>query len=199
MHSTLTLRRLLLIVMALVAAACIPSLRARGAVGRENFFVDGEQQFVNRAWNLNQMQILLGKNVERQAASADVKAFGERMVAYHTVFNDDLRTFARQYRGSVPSQLDRVLDRLAGLSGPDFDREYMRAMIDALTQARALFDKQSNDVAQTPLDNWAGTVVPKLQQQLQVAQRIGRDVGAPSGSDDAVTASHKEPASAGGR
>ena len=203
MYSTLTLRRNRLIVVALIAAACIPLTRARGAVGRQNFFVDGEQQFVNRAWDLNQMQILLGKNVERQAASADVKAFAERMVAYHTVFNDQLKTFARQYRGSVPSQLGpdalRVLDRLASLRGPDFDREYMRVMIDGLTQALALFDKQSNEVAQTPLDNWAGTVVPKLERQLQVAQRIGRDVGVPSGSDDAVTAGHKEPASEGGR
>jgi len=186
-------------VAALVAAAFVPARPAHGAVGRENFLSDGEQQFVNQAWGLSSAQISLGGDVEHQAANSDVKAFGERMVAYHTVFNGQLKVLADQYRGSVPDQLDaggqRALDRLSGLKGAEFDREYMRAAIDALTQSVALFERQSKDVAETPLDNWAGGVVPELRRELQVAERIGRDLGMPSSPDDgAIAASHQEPA-----
>ena len=97
----------------------------------------------------------------------------------------------------MPDQLGtearQVADRLAGLSGADFDRAYMRATIDALTQSISLFVRQANDVAQTPLDNWAGGVVPELRRELQAAQQLAREVGVP---DDgaAITASHNEPA-----
>jgi putative membrane protein len=196
-----------LFLMAAVAFLTMAALMsvgpARGAIGRANFLSDGEQQFVNRAWGLDMARIAAGRLVTDHANSPQVRAFGEQIVAYHTVMSDQLKSLADQYRGSVPGSLDaasrRDVDRLSGLSGAEFDRQYMRASIDMLNRSIDLFAAQSMDVAQTPLDHWAGRAVPELQRELLAAERIGREVGVPDdagGDGSAITAGHKEPANA---
>jgi len=78
MYITFT-RGSLLFLTILLAATCIVARAALGAIGRENVLSGQEQRFVNQAWNLNETQIALGRLAERQAASAEVKAFSERM------------------------------------------------------------------------------------------------------------------------
>jgi putative membrane protein len=178
----------------------------RAAIGRENFLSDDEQRFVDRMWKLNAMEIALTSSMEQQSARADVKVFGERMLAYHADLNDSLKETAEHFSGSVPRQLDeaarRIVDGMSGLNGAEFDKQFMAQSIEILNQLIILCEVQSKEVALTPLDKWAGNALPKLRHQLEYAERVGRAAGLPSkakADSEATTAGHKESGTSHGR
>jgi putative membrane protein len=78
-------------------------------------------------------EVQLGKLAAEKALSQEVKQFGQRMVDDHGKANDRLKQLATTKGVNLPTELDRStqreMDKLAKLSGADFDREYMKHMV----------------------------------------------------------------------
>ena len=69
-------------------------------------------------------------------------------------------------------------DKLAQLRGPDFDREYMSAMVkDHETDVKD-FDTQSKDGNDADIKAFARKTLPTLQEHLKMAQAAAQKVGA---------------------
>jgi putative membrane protein len=68
-----------------------------------------------------------------KGSNADVKAFGQMMVKDHTQANSELKQVASQLKVQPPAQVDQkhkdLADKLSKLSGAEFDREYINAMV----------------------------------------------------------------------
>jgi putative membrane protein len=91
------------------------------------------QGFINDMTVAGLAEVQLGKIATEQAASADVKAFGQMMVKDHSQAGDELKQVAAQLKIQPPTQLDQkhkdLVDKLSKLRGAEFDREYMNAMV----------------------------------------------------------------------
>src|SRR4029453_3801856 len=78
-------------------------------------------------------EVQLGKMASEKGSNADVKSFGQMMVKDHTQANNDLKKVASQLNVQPPAQIDQkhkdLSDKLSKLSGAEFDREYMNAMV----------------------------------------------------------------------
>jgi putative membrane protein len=89
-----------------------------------------EMQFVEEAAGGGQAEVELGKMAVEKAESPDVKQFGQMMVTDHTKANEQLMKLAQEKKvqlpSAVPSEAISAKEELAGLSGHDFDREYMK-------------------------------------------------------------------------
>ncbi len=91
------------------------------------------QGFVNDMTIANLAEVQLGKMASEKASNADVKMFGQMMVKDHTQANNELKKIASQLKVEPPAQIDQkhkdLSDKLSKLSGAEFDREYINAMV----------------------------------------------------------------------
>jgi putative membrane protein len=72
-----------------------------------------------------------------------------------------------------------MMDKLSGLSGAEFDREYMRHMVMDHEKAVALFTRESkNKNGDDELEKWAEKTLPTLQEHLRMAREVAGKVGA---------------------
>jgi putative membrane protein len=110
---------------------------------------DDDKQFLAMAAQSDQNEIALSKLADDKATNPDVKAFAEKMVKEHTEMTDSMKPFAEQWSLTPPMGPDadhqKELDKLNGLSGKDFDKEYIDQMVTDHTKALSAFTKEAKD------------------------------------------------------
>jgi putative membrane protein len=92
-----------------------------------------DKQFVTAALRGGMAEVELGQLASQKGNSDDVKQFGKKMVEDHTKMGDDMKVVAGQVGVKPPSMLspmDKALElKLKALSGDDFDKAYIEAMV----------------------------------------------------------------------
>jgi putative membrane protein len=136
-------------------------------------------EFVEKAAQANMVEVELGKHAAKHAKNGDVQKFGERMAADHAAANRELDSLARSEGFLVPQQLDAEsrakVESIKRLAGLDFDRAYVRAMLDGHVEALALFRSEAR--LDGPVSEWAETKIPILETHLALAQRVAPQLG----------------------
>lgn len=139
-----------------------------------------DRTFVMKAAQGGLMEVEAGKAASTKAQHAKVKAFGQRMVTDHGKANQELTALAKSKKVEVGSALDQDhkahLDRLAQLSGAEFDRAYMKHMVEDHRKDVAEFEKQSKSAQDADLKKWAGAKLPTLKEHLKLAQATHDEV-----------------------
>jgi putative membrane protein len=150
------------------------------------------QDFVTKAANVNMAEIQLGRLAEQKAQSPQVKDFARQMVEDHTKANNELEQIARAQNIQLPTALDQdhqdAMQKLQGLSGADFDREYIDAMVDGHQDAVDLLKDHADDLkdnaqgapvgtsgaapGKAQADQWAANTLPAVQSHLDMAKQI---------------------------
>jgi putative membrane protein len=133
------------------------------------------QDFVNALGAGNMSEIDLGKLAQQKATSPDVKAFGEMLVTDHTKALDALKQAAGEQNLQVPAMVTakqrELRDRLSLLSGGEFDRQFMSAMVAAHEATVKKLEDKADD-APDALQKFAVTVMPTVKQHLEKAKQI---------------------------
>jgi putative membrane protein len=92
-----------------------------------------DKKFVEKAASGGMAEVKLGKLAVEKGTSPTVKSFGQKMIDDHGKANDELKTLATRKKLPVPTDVDSeqkaTYDKLAKLSGPDFDKAYIDAMV----------------------------------------------------------------------
>ena len=126
-------------------------------------------------------EVELGKLATEKASSDDVKQFGQKMVDDHSKANDQLKQIASQKNMDVPSDLapkDKAeVDRLSKLSGPAFDRAYMRYMVMDHTKDATEFKKEANNGSDQDIKGFASNTLTTIQDHLKMAKDINAKLG----------------------
>lgn len=116
----------------------------------------------------------------QNASSADVKAFAQRMVTDHTKSNAELAQLATTKGLALPTELagdhQKMQEHLSGLTGAQFDKEYMKHMVEDHQKTVADFDKASTSSTDADLKAWAGKTLPTLQDHLRQAKEVAGKV-----------------------
>jgi len=158
----------------------------------------GDRDFVEQSVVGGMAEVELGKLASERAANADVKAFAGMMVQDHSKSLASLKQVASQHAIPAPAGLDEkhreTREKLAGLSGAEFDREYMSVMVDAheatvdRLQTRASEDRfgddkgtvspeKSNNPVEASINQWAANTLPTTRHHLEEARRIHDSLG----------------------
>jgi putative membrane protein len=137
--------------------------------------------FVNKAAQGGMAEVQLGQLAGQKGSSQAVKDFGQRMVTDHSQANDKLKGIASSKGIAIPTSLDAkdqaLYDRLSGLSGPAFDKAYMRAMLKDHKTDIAEFQKESNSGHDQDIRSFASSTLPTLQEHLHMAQQTESKLG----------------------
>ena len=143
-----------------------------------------DRSFVMAAARGGVEEVELGKLAIDKAANADVKAFGQRMVDDHSKANDQLRQVVSGKGVTMPSSLDRKghsdYDRLAKLSGAEFDHAYVNMMVKDHVEDVADFNHAAQNAGDPDVRRFASSTLPTLQEHLRMAKDLQGKVDAPS-------------------
>jgi putative membrane protein len=127
-------------------------------------------------------EVELGKLAVEKGADASVKEFGQRMVADHTRANAELKAVAAKKNIQLPADLTseqkEMRDKLAKLSGAEFDKEYMEDMVKDHEEDVEDFKTQAEKGTEPDIKSFAAKTLPTLQSHLQMAQEVAKKVGA---------------------
>lgn len=138
-------------------------------------------QFAKQAAEGGLLEVQLGQLAEQKASNPQVKQFGQRMVTDHTKLNNELMSIASRDNMTLPTQLtgkDKAqYDKLASLSGTQFDRAYMRDQVRDHQKDISEFQKEANNGSNPDLKNFASQSVPTLQEHLMLAQNAENALG----------------------
>lgn len=133
-------------------------------------------QFVVQAAWAGTAEISLSQLAKDKAGTDQIREFGQQMIHDHTEANRELRQLVLNKGAQVSEELDpehsEALDRLKGLSGSEFDREYIGLMIKDHRKVVAEFEREARQGGDEELRQWAGKTLPKLQRHLEMAEDI---------------------------
>jgi putative membrane protein len=155
------------------------------------------RHFAQQAGTAGLTEVTLGKLAQERAQSAPVKAFADMMVRDHSKSGAELKQIVSRYNVDMPTTLDaehqQLFDRLKALKGAEFEREYMKAMVDGHKKVKSLIASRVENTAahrdahgatgtsgtaaaDTKLDagvnQWAASSLPRVSHHLEQAESI---------------------------
>jgi putative membrane protein len=134
-----------------------------------------DRNFITKAAAGGRAEVELGQLAQGKASSGAVKQFGQRMVEDHGAANQELMQLAEnkgmQLDDKTPKP-DRLLTRLSKLEGPDFDREYVKAMVKDHKQDVAEFRRMHSGAVDPNLKAWVDKTLPTLEDHLKTIEGI---------------------------
>jgi len=180
-----------MVVVAAVSGACNREARNEPVGGNDrtigtagdvdrNMPSDSDKKFIEDLTIANMAEVKLGTLATQKSTNAEVKKFGEMMVADHTKAGNALKAVASSHNVQAPLDVDAkhrdLYDKLAKLQGVEFDREYAAAMVDGhqdvADQLESRIDRQRLQAWKTEMGDWlsgkkvvdhanVGTVTPE--------------------------------------
>ena len=153
--------------------------------GAKKMMKSSDATFALKAAQGGMAEVKLGQLALDKASSPDVKSFAQRMVDDHSKANDQLKAAAAKGRMTLPTTMNAkdqsLYNKLNDLSGPAFDKAYMKAMVKDHEEDIKEFQKEASKGLNPDIKNFASTTLPTLQEHLQMAKSADQKVSA-SGS-----------------
>src|SRR3954447_5493984 len=188
MRSGLVVSSLTAIALALASPAFAqqaPAGTAPGhmaAQGQNQKLSAKDKSFAQEAAMGGMAEVELGNLAQQNAQNDDVKQFGARMVQDHTAANQQLMQILAAKDFSVPQQLDekhrRTLDKLSKMRGSEFDRAYMRDMVQDHEKDVKQFRQESQKASDPDIKGFAQQTLPVLEQHLKIAHDTSKSLTA---------------------
>lgn len=147
-----------------------------GAAGTTGAAADVDRDFVEDMLADGNAEVELGRLVQERATRPEVKQFGEMMVRDHQKAGAELKQIASKHNVQLdPSEHQEhndLRERLSKLSGAEFDREYMEAMVDEHQEAVNEVENKAQNADNPEIKQWASSTLPTLRQHLERARQI---------------------------
>jgi putative membrane protein len=114
-----------------------------------------------------------------QKADAETKKFASKMVADHTKTSNELKAMVKGVKNApLPTAMDSShqgkLDKLKGLSGDQFTKQYRADQVAAHKDAVSLFDRYAKGGDNEKLKGWASKTLPALKHHLEMAEALNK-------------------------
>jgi putative membrane protein len=164
--------RLRLAAAGLIAAAATGLVMAAHAGG----LAGPDRDFLNKAAQGGQFEVLAGKLAAQRAADPGVRTFAQRIVSDHTAANDQLKALADSKQMPLPDAVSdeehQALGKLEGLNGHEFDQTYADMMVKDHVQDISDFEAESKKTRDPDVKDFAQQTLPTLRHHLMLANRL---------------------------
>lgn len=131
--------------------------------------------FLTKAVQGDNSEIMLGKLAEQKGGSAAVRRFGTTLVTDHTKAKTQVTTLAASMSVSVPGsampEAQSEADKLSKMSGTDFDNEFLSYMVTDHQKDVDDFTKEA-DAHDGKVSALAKKQMPTLKKHLRLAQAL---------------------------
>lgn len=132
--------------------------------------------FLRKAAQGGLAEVKLGELASEKAGSDDVKQFGKRMVTDHTRLNEMMKPIADEMGVMVPTKLNKMdqaeYDKLSGMSGDAFDKEYLAYMTRDHHQDIKEFEAESEHGGDPTLKETAATGLRVIARHARMVEKL---------------------------
>jgi len=140
----------------------------------ENNDIKKDTEFAVEAADGGMLEVQLGELALKNAKSAPVREFAQKMVDDHGKANAQLKALAEKKGISIPTVLSdkcqKKMDELSLKSGAEFDKAYADLMVKDHKEDVDEFKKESEKGNDPELRAWAGETLPTLEHHLKMAE-----------------------------
>ena len=137
-------------------------------------------EFMTKVSDVGMTEVKLGQMAQDKATSQRVKDFGAMMVKDHTAAGDELKNMARQKNVTLPETMSndhqKKTDDLNKKTGKDFDKAYIKAMVDGHQSTVSDFEKASKNTKDADVKAWVDKTLPTLRMHLDSAKAIQKSL-----------------------
>jgi len=141
----------------------------------------GDLAFMNDAAPGGMAEVELGKLAAQKAHNAEVKSFAQKMVEDHSKAGEELKQLAAQKKVTLPTDVlpthKEIMTKLSNLSGAEFDKEYVKAMVGAHEKDVAAFENVSKTAADADVKAFAAKTLPTLKMHLEMIKGMADKMG----------------------
>ena len=142
-----------------------------------------DKMFLRKAAEGGIAEVQFGQLASQKGSSDDVKAFGQKMVTDHTALNDNLKPIADSMGVMLPKKLSKEnqaeYDKLNGLSGTDFDTEYLTLMVKDHHKDLHEFRVEFASVTDPTLKAAVADGQKVIREHMMIVDKLARDKGVP--------------------
>ena len=174
-------RQLGVLAAALLAAVAIAACSRERSVeaARDNrppIASPAEQDFMMKATEADLTAIEMARLALQKSTNKDVRDYANMIQSDHTSALEDLTDLMRDKNvsqpKSVPPDVKKDIVVMNGLSGPEFDREFINQMVAGHQKMIEMFQDRAAIVQDKDVKKYAEDVLPKLEMHLEKAQRL---------------------------
>jgi putative membrane protein len=137
--------------------------------------------FVKQAAMSDMFEIQSSQLAEQKSDDAPTKSFAQKMVTDHTKTSSEVKAMVSggKLKGvELPTDMSpsqkSMLDKLKGLNGKDFTKQYHSDQVSAHKDAVSLFERYGTGGDNPDLKDWANKTLPDLQGHLKMAQDLDK-------------------------
>jgi putative membrane protein len=138
-----------------------------------------DHAFVSDALQGDLGEIQLAQLAQQKSQSEDVKQFAQKLAADHSQMNEKwFEPEAKHFNLSVPKgpskKAKKLMSKLQGLSGAEFDKEYITAMVKDHQDDLKKFKEEAEASQDPALKQVAQQGAGIISQHLQLAEKVAQ-------------------------
>ncbi len=151
------------------------SIVAALLMGTAAVFADSPREFLYKAQQGSNSEIMMGRLASEKGRSRAVREFGQTLMNDHRQARDEVRNLGSKF-GVRPSrepsqEAKETMERLRSLDGRRFDREFVRAMVEDHEKDVAEFRDEARE-GHGPVSDLARRQLPTLRHHLEIARSL---------------------------
>jgi putative membrane protein len=142
--------------------------------------VRADSSFVGEVNTSTDLELRLARLAESKASADVVRRFAQKMETDHNSMQREWASVSAQSGARITAtspQMQSQVSRLERLSGSDFDRAYMAAMVQNHQQAVNTFDTRGRFAQSLEVRQLVARSLPLLQEHLTLARQVAGQVG----------------------
>ncbi|MCU1319887.1 MAG: hypothetical protein JWP98_1405 [Edaphobacter sp.] len=140
-----------------------------------------DKMFVRKAAEGGMAEVQLGQLAAEKGSSQDVKDLGQKMVTDHTALNNDMAPIAQSMGVAVPKKLNKQhqadYDKLNALSGEEFDKAYITAMMKDHHKDLREFRDEATSASDPNLKAAVEKGVKVISEHTAMVDKLAKDKG----------------------
>jgi putative membrane protein len=134
-----------------------------------------DAEFVIKAASGGMFEVESSKIAKDAAKAEEVKKFAEMMITDHEKANKELMDVAKKANLGLPLKMldehQKMLEKVKGAKGSDFDKTYMETQVAAHEEAVALFSNAAKNVKEANLRAFAEKTLPVIKEHHEHAKK----------------------------
>jgi putative membrane protein len=136
-----------------------------------------DKSFLKDAAEAGAFEVEVARLAADHASDSAVKSYAAMLVDQRSATNDKLRQLAAtsgiELPSGVPSDKQKLIDKLSKASGADFDKQFVQTVgVKENRDAIDLFERASKTAKSPEVREFASATLPTLKAQLDAAQKL---------------------------